>query len=1284
MAYLSGNSKIDQHIRSLADTKVLSRGKNIYASRRFVLKKIDRQPPGEATYSVQSENSSMRYSVILHGFAGFSLNSNCNCPYDMGGMCKHEVAAWLAVASLLTEAQSEPVPVVKLVSMADTTAWLHDLTDDTLRKNTPTETWKSRNNITKVRIVSTARRTAEVVVTHRKEDYAVQISRVATGEYRTACPCDVKQKEPLCGHKLAAIFALREQFGPKAFDQFDRDWASEKNALLATYGFSLADDLTKKFDFKTDSQGQLRLIVLDTSIQPVNRNWAAWTNRWVDDRAADTDLSDAAAPVEMLNEPVLLFAFDTLGDGYPDLKLTPLVARRNVKTGKLSSVKTLERNGYGAPLDELPIVTQTERDLIQLGKNFTSAKLIQRLQKDKLIPPQHGYFVTLPDELRPRAARWVNRQLDAIFDRLTGQTVYLSESMYQYSTNTITPVTMSARRLRPRFALHEAGDFVVLEATVLTDDNQTVAYNRLQPVGHSAWVRQFDGRLYKWAGPNDAEIGRVLDKSGVMRVRKDYIERFFNEFVIPLAGQFEVDLDIDKEVKNQELALVENRVYIQEDDNDLLFRPAFAYAIDPIPAAETEPESAAPTPPDTLEFGVDGRDSKLTFTDGRIVRYLRNAPAETHIGQTLAGLHPSFAEQAGTAAFRLPVDEVMRDGWFFRFTDALREQQIALLGFSKLSRFKVNPNRAEVQVRASSGIDWFDVQVDVQFGDQFVSLADLRRAVVNRQEYIPLADGTLGLLPQDWLAQHAQLFKTGRIEAGALKVSKRHFALMESLDEQAANPALLLELAEKKQKLLNFKEIKSIPLPTGIRATLRDYQAEGYKWLHFLDEFGWGGCLADDMGLGKTLQMLTFLQSQKEAHPGAVSLVVVPTSLVFNWLAEVNKFCPDMRVLNYKQDGRKLDADGFRQYDIVLATYGMMRTDIEKLSQFRFHYVILDESQAIKNPNSIGAKAARLLQATNRLVMTGTPVENNTFDLYSQMEFLNPGLLGSAESFKTEYATPIDKHQDADRAADLRRLLTPFLLKRTKEEVAKDLPDKTETVLYCEMGKKQRKVYDAVRDEYRRRIVGEMAAVGRERAAFLILEGLLKLRQVCDSPALLSGGEVVTPGDYGADSTKLDELVREIEENASGHKILIFSQFLKMLDLIRRNLEKLGIAYEYLDGSVEDRASRVDRFQTDARCRVFLVSLKAGGVGLNLTEADYVYIVDPWWNPAVEQQAIDRAHRIGQTRNVFAYRMICKDTVEEKILQLQDRKRALAADLIGTEAGFIKKLTQDDIIGLFS
>jgi non-specific serine/threonine protein kinase len=349
-------------------------------------------------------------------------------------------------------------------------------------------------------------------------------------------------------------------------------------------------------------------------------------------------------------------------------------------------------------------------------------------------------------------------------------------------------------------------------------------------------------------------------------------------------------------------------------------------------------------------------------------------------------------------------------------------------------------------------------------------------------------------------------------------------------------------------------------------------------------------------------------------------------------------------------------------------------------SEINFDYVILDESQAIKNPSSKVTKAACLLKATNKLCLSGTPLQNNTFDIYAQMNFLNPGMLGSVEFFKHNFSMPIDKFDEKEQKEHLRKSVFPFILRRTKEQVAKDLPEKQEMVLYCEMGTAQRKIYEAYRNDYRDKLIGMVEEKGIQKSQLSILQGLMKLRQICDSPAILKEEA------YPNESVKLEELTREIAENISDHKALVFSQFLGMLALIKEQLTKLGIDYEYFDGgsTIQERERAIDRFQNDPNCRVFLISLKAGGVGLNLTAADYVYIVDPWWNPAVEQQAIDRTHRIGQTKNIFAYRMICNDTVEDKILKLQDRKRSLAKELISDEEGFVKSLSKDDIAYLFS
>jgi SNF2 family DNA or RNA helicase len=411
------------------------------------------------------------------------------------------------------------------------------------------------------------------------------------------------------------------------------------------------------------------------------------------------------------------------------------------------------------------------------------------------------------------------------------------------------------------------------------------------------------------------------------------------------------------------------------------------------------------------------------------------------------------------------------------------------------------------------------------------------------------------------------------------------------------------------------------------------------------------------------------------------NLIIVPTTLLFNWEIELKKFAPKLTYHFYYGINRDKEIKYFKKYNIILTTYGVLVRDIKFLKELKFNYIILDESQAIKNPSSLRYKAAFLLKAANKLTLTGTPIENSTFDLYAQMNFVNPGFLGQMESFREYYSKAIDKEGNVEVSRELSKLISPFILRRTKEQVAKDLPEKTENILFCEMGDGQRKVYDAFRNKYRNQLLGRIETEGLGKSKIYVLEGLMKLRQICDSPAILSDEE-----DYGHESVKIEELVRHINEKTSNHKILVFSQFVRMLKLIKDELIRDKIDFEYLDGqsSKKQREESVNRFQENPECRVFLISLKAGGVGLNLTAADYVYIVDPWWNPAVENQAIDRTHRIGQGKKVFAYRMICKNTVEEKILNLQDKKKKIAADIISTDESLVKKLTVKDIKELFS
>ncbi len=608
----------------------------------------------------------------------------------------------------------------------------------------------------------------------------------------------------------------------------------------------------------------------------------------------------------------------------------------------------------------------------------------------------------------------------------------------------------------------------------------------------------------------------------------------------------------------------------------------------------------------------------------------------------------------------------------------LTQDGFEIYGEENLRVVRVNRHRPTISLNVSSGIDWFDLQAAVKFGETEADWKEVRRAVRKKERYIKLADGTIGEIPETWVKRYRHLFGLAETTDEGLRMRKEQVVLLDQLLGELDAFQGDEEFQRQRERLRDFSGIREVPLPQGFAGKLRPYQKAGYNWLHFLHEYGFGGCLADDMGLGKTVQVLAFLLAlREEKHAQAADLIVVPRSLVINWQREAERFTPSLKVLLHFGQTRSKDVSLFEDYDLVITTYGTMLRDVLVLREYRFHYIVLDESQAIKNPLAKTSRAARKLNSDHRLVMTGTPVENTTFELWSQFAFLNPGLLGSLEYFKQEFGNPIEKKGDEGAAEFLRKMVYPFILRRTKDQVAPELPPRTERIIYCDMDPAQKKFYLRTRDYYRAQLLGLLENEGMDNARMKILEGLLRLRQICNHPKLVRKN-------FRGTSAKMDTLLEMMETlHSEGHRALVFSQFVKMLTLLRRELDRRGIVYEYLDGSTTNRQQRVDRFQQEASVPFFLISLKAGGVGLNLTGADYVLHVDPWWNPAVEMQATDRTHRIGQERPVFVYKFITRDSVEEKILRLQERKKALVQQLIGAEGSFFKNLTPEDVAILF-
>lgn len=823
-------------------------------------------------------------------------------------------------------------------------------------------------------------------------------------------------------------------------------------------------------------------------------------------------------------------------------------------------------------------------------------------------------------------------------------------------TKTLLPVKVSNERIDFRFIVSVEGNFIKI--TLAPKAEGISPKEKL--ILHSGMIFQKDDTLYLLSRKSDLDL-LTLFENGSIKFPLDRKTIIIKSIIVPLLERYELVLPENFPVKIVDSA-PSCRVHLSEfNDTFLMLRPQFQYD----------------------DHVIDYDASSITFHENEDDLFVikRNREEEKKLYEFLRPLHNRFTNQRNDQYYYLPFDDAMKGGWFLKMFHAIQENGYPIFGIEDLHRFKYNTSKPKWEMKARGDMDWFDLKIKITWGDIVVPLKDVRKAILNRQNVVLLKDGSIGVIPDEWIQNYGMLLRMGEETKDSIRINKRHLSVLQDLSGHIDNKKIQEEIEEKRKRLLDMDKADLTPISASIKATLRPYQHVGFNWMQSLDQLGWGGCLADDMGLGKTLQTISFLQYLKEKYPGKANLVITPTSLIYNWRAELDKFCPDMKYHVHYGTDRRIDSTHFENNDIILSTYGVVRNDAEELKDFEWNYIILDESQTIKNPDSQTTRALYKLNSRNRLILSGTPVQNNTIDLFSQFNFLNPGLLGNGEFFKREFATPIDKLGDKARAEQLRKIIYPFILRRTKEQVAVDLPDKTITVLWCEMDKEQRKVYDKYRDYYRTNLIQKIDEVGMQKAGIYVMEGLLRLRQICDHPKLLNDAEHAID-----ESVKIEELMREIKENTGDHKILVFSQFTTMLEKIREALDETTLKYHMLDGSTAagKRQEMVQTFQSDDDIKVFLISLKAGGVGLNLTAADYVYIVDPWWNPAAEQQAIDRTHRIGQKRKVFAYKMICKDSIEEKILKLQEIKSALADELISEDAAFVKKLTREDVEFLLS
>nr|WP_321452787.1 SNF2-related protein [uncultured Carboxylicivirga sp.] len=1231
---------LQKQIDLYANEEIKAKGKKLYLDGKVNYRLYNKETD---TY-IYSVKGGQNYKVQLSNLNSNNLKCSCSCPFIWGNICKHGVAS---IYHLMDFGGAQAAPAANDFNTQELNLRTADgyllegyekITVEIVRKNTlPSlfSRFRYAYGSIHMEIGDIEDNKVEFVLNFGYKEDTVWFEKKGDQVF-------INSENQSIGKGLSEseIISLLKISKSKTTDMLDellnQKYIENSRHLMEQYGLPVNASFHQFFKFQFHPDKGLTPINKDTTIGllPVNNPINSFLQPLLNG-VQPQRLKLQSAEIDLKQERVIGFLMELREETSewnkdPYFEVKAIIGKPNKARTQISSNLDFYDGNDGS---------------FNVEKQATTEELLALLDAEKSKEVPYEYF------------QWQQKVMQLL---AMEPYVYMQNSdSYKIRKTDLRPIKIASKPIDAFYKVVEDSDFIMLQLK-LRMDGKVLPKEVISKVYKGQYVYEISNQF---CVPHDFRVANMINSHlhDVKMVRSQKV-LFWQDVILPLSKHVEIDFSTGAyNVEVIELDFHNKRVYLSEKENYLIVTPEVEYHhMVSVPLVNT--------------------GDILIEEDGKWIQYKRNFELEEGFAEFLSTLHPQFEEQVAERKFYLQFNEFVDGLWFYRFYDSLIRNDVEVFGLNELKKFKYSPHKGKISTTISSGLDWFEVDVQVSFGDNFVQLADIRKAVKNNQRYIQLSDGSVGILPKEWYHRFEKYFRHGEVQDNKLTVSKLGFSIIDELFDNIDNAEVLEELSEKHRRLSNFTQIEETSVPTSITAELRPYQKEGLNWLNFLNEMKWGGILADDMGLGKTLQVLTFLQHVLKKNK-TTNLIVVPTSLLFNWENEIRKFAPELNAYYHYGVGRASNAEGFKEYDLVITSYGVLLRDVQMLSEFTFNYIILDESQAIKNPASRRYKAACTLKAYNRLALTGTPIENSTFDLFAQMSFVNRGFLGGVTAFKENYSNPIDKDGDEIRAAELQKLINPFVLRRTKEMVATELPDKTEDVIYCEMEPAQRRVYDAYRNQFRDKLMGQIESDGLAKSKMMVLEALTRLRQICDSPRLLNDESIETSA-----SAKVEELVQHITEKTANHKLLIFSQFVKMLGLIRDELQKRNIKFEYLDGqsSTKQREASVNNFQEDEELRVFLISLKAGGTGLNLTAADYVYIVDPWWNPAVENQAIDRCYRIGQDKKVFAYRMICKNTVEEKILKLQEKKTKIANDIVQTDENIMKNIGVDDIQDLFS
>lgn len=1222
---------IDKYIEHYASPAIQQRGRTLYNIGS--VREIDYDT--ENNRGVVEVSGGDIYTVNLeHGVSQDfrNIETSCTCSYDKG-VCKHQVAALLALKKKFEYNSSAIMNIINFSDKIHNTSKEYELSKKTIEKYSHDAQYSQRIRDKEEMVVKPnglkegfiSLKIGERTFHWNREKYDFETVDLFVSPKRTTirCTCDTSVIT-FCNHQLKALhYILIELNQEKLLYDFPKLDDLKQNAA-DDFGIDNLSDIEKFFDLVLGHNGP--------EFIPNDKEMVSYTDHLYLIKKFEGINAQSAYDILLP---------DTISDSnlqgialFLDNSEESIPVRLHIITGKAN--KTSEKIVSNVQSVDDP--SQIHPDLRGLYLEYEKIKSLYNSQ--------------FPESNHPKLLNYFHRNWSSLLQI----PLYLMKEKFSFRKSDLRnadlapePVQLlvEARKIDHQYIIESYLDFGT-EHIPLKDYHGEINMIALLHRGNFHLIKDI----------KTSKAIRVLKERPVFKYASKAINSFKEQIAI-ISRFADVNIGDDIDIKQIDIQPEKRVINLSEKEDVLIIQPAVSYNNDELY-----------TPMDR---------GRLIYKD-ELIKVDRDHQYEDEFIDELIRFDPDWKKERNQGFFSKSIDSIVNTAWIFELYAFCKENDIEIRGYENLEKINYNPNEAKVNINLSSGIDWFEGDLNITYGDEQADLMAIRNAILNNESTVRLKDGTQGLLPEEWINKLSALFRNSKVKDGKLLISKMKFNLIDSLFDEINDDQLKLEIDYRKRRLLEFDSIEKFPVPDTVNATLRPYQEEGFYWLRFLDEFGFGGCLADDMGLGKTLQVITFLAYKKQENKEQrTSLVVVPKSLLFNWSDEIEKFSPSLNYLIYHGNKRKTELKNFNKYDMIISTYGTITNDIEHIMEYHFQYAILDESQAIKNPQSKRYKAMRLIKADNKIVMTGTPIENQTFDLFAQFNFINPGFFGSANQFKVSYAEPIDVYSNEAASNELRKLVKPFLLRRTKEQVAKDLPPKTESVIHCEMLPKQRAIYNAYLQKYKDYISQKISENGLQKSKMFVIEALLKLRQICNSPALLN--DETKQENH---SIKLDILMDQLATVIPTHKVLVISQFTSMLALIQERVEAAQIPFSYLDGNTRNRKEVVDQFNNEEHKRIFLLSLKAGGVGLNLAAADYVYIVDPWWNPAAEAQAIDRAHRIGQENHVFAYRLICTDSIEEKIQQLQQRKRKMAADIVQVEESFIKSLDQDDIMALFS